>query len=42
MLWFLRFDGRGAGSLDGLNREHWYCEQLAGSRDIVSTLAAGE
>jgi hypothetical protein len=37
--WFLRFlDRRGGGRLDGLDREQWCCEQLAGSRDIIVAL----
>jgi hypothetical protein len=42
MLWCLRFVGIGAGDFDGFNREHWHCEQLASSRDVLGTLAAGE
>ena len=42
MLWWLRLVGIGGGGLDGLDREQWHREQLAGSGDVLGTFAAGE
>ena len=42
MLWCLRLIGVGAGGFDGINGNYWQCEQLAGARDVVGALAAGE
>jgi hypothetical protein len=42
MLWCLRLIGVGIGRFDGINRNYWQREQLAGARDVVGALAAGE
>ena len=42
MLWRLRLIGVGVGRFDGINRNYWQREQLAGARDVVGALAAGE
>jgi hypothetical protein len=42
MLWCLRLIGVGVGRFDGINRSHWQREQVAGARDVVGALAAGE
>ena len=35
-------DGVGVGRFDGINGNYWQREQLAGARDVVGALAAGE
>ena len=42
MLWCLRLIGVGVGRFDGINGNYWQREQLAGARDVVGALAAGE
>ena len=48
MLWGFRLFGLSAcrsldvGSLDGIDGDEWYCEQLTGTRDILGAGLAGE
>ena len=43
MLWRLRLGSAlGAGCLDGIDGNDWRHEQLAGARDVLGALAAGE
>ena len=42
MLWCLRLIGVGVGRFDGINGNYGQREQLAGARDVVGALAAGE
>ena len=43
--WMLRcfwLVGLGGGCLDGIDREQWHGQHLAGARDVVGTDGAGE
>ena len=42
MLWCLRFVDIGAGGIDGIDREHWHCEQRSGTCDVASAGGVGE
>src|SRR5258708_38352236 len=46
MLWLFRVPGlnacRSVGGFDGIDRDEWYREQLAGPRDILGAGLAGE
>ena len=42
MLWRFWLFGLGVGGLDGIDWDEWYCEQLAGTRDILGAGLAGE
>jgi hypothetical protein len=42
MLRCVRLIGIGVGGFDGINGNYWQREQVAGARDVLGALAAGE
>ena len=42
MLWCFRLLGLGVGSLDGIDRDEWHCEQIADTGDVLGAGLAGE